>query len=176
MVPHSCDGSWWGHMNHFFTQFLCQAICTQRTPKRPKYIIVGSINVGYISDTARNRTHNLYCPKREPMPLCHSDGLRRFVCFPSKLSIIFHPSYSFSKLVQFCRFVFKLLVHISLSSPADSINDSLHFYFSCGVPQGSVLGPPFLTLYVGDLEEFSREYQVSPRLGGFVTNIVNMQT
>ena len=30
--------------------------------------------VGYISDTARNRTHNLFRPKREPIPLGHSDG------------------------------------------------------------------------------------------------------
>ena len=37
------------------THFLCQAICTQRTRR-----IVGSMNMGYIvSDTARNRTHNL---------------------------------------------------------------------------------------------------------------------
>ena len=29
----------------------------------------------YISDTARNRTHNLFRPKQEPIPLRHSDGL-----------------------------------------------------------------------------------------------------
>ena len=33
------------------------------------------MNMGYISDTARNRTHNLFRPKREPIPLGHSDGL-----------------------------------------------------------------------------------------------------
>ena len=32
-------------------------------------IIVGSMNMGYIFDTARNRTHNLFRPKREPIPL-----------------------------------------------------------------------------------------------------------
>ena len=37
-------------------------------------VIVGSMNMGYLSDTARNRTHNLFRPKREPIPLCHSDG------------------------------------------------------------------------------------------------------
>ena len=37
-------------------------------------VIVGSMNMGYISDTARNRTHNLFRPKREPIPLGHSDG------------------------------------------------------------------------------------------------------
>ena len=32
------------------------------------------MNMGYISDTARNQTHNLFRPKREPIPLGHSDG------------------------------------------------------------------------------------------------------
>ena len=32
------------------------------------------MNVGYISDTARNRTHNLFRPKWEPIPLGHSNG------------------------------------------------------------------------------------------------------
>ena len=37
-------------------------------------VIVGSMNMGYISNTARNRTHNLFRPKQEPIPLGHSDG------------------------------------------------------------------------------------------------------
>ena len=32
--------------------------------------------MGYISDAARNRTHNLFRLKREPIPLYHSDGHR----------------------------------------------------------------------------------------------------
>ena len=32
-------------------------------------VIVGSTNMGYISDTARNQTHNLFRPKCEPIPL-----------------------------------------------------------------------------------------------------------
>ena len=45
-------------------------------PENPEgtKVIVGSMNMGYISDTARNRTHNLFRPKREPIPLGHSDG------------------------------------------------------------------------------------------------------
>ena len=45
-------------------------------PENPEgtQIIVGSMNMGYISDTARNRTHNLLRPKRESIPLGHSDG------------------------------------------------------------------------------------------------------
>ena len=41
-------------------------------------VIVGSMNMGYISGTVRNRTHNLIRHKREPIPLGglgHSDGL-----------------------------------------------------------------------------------------------------
>ena len=46
-------------------------------PENPEgtQVIVGSMNMGYIFDTARNRTHNLFRPKREPIPLGHSDGL-----------------------------------------------------------------------------------------------------
>ena len=46
-------------------------------PENPEgsQVIVGSMNMGYISDTARNRTHNLFRPKRGPLPLGHSDGL-----------------------------------------------------------------------------------------------------
>ena len=42
-------------------------------------VIVGSMNMGYISDTAKNRTHNLFRPKREPIPIGHSDGHRLLV-------------------------------------------------------------------------------------------------
>ena len=44
-------------------------------PENPEgtQIIVGSMNMGYISNTARNRTHNLFRPKREPIPLGHSN-------------------------------------------------------------------------------------------------------
>ena len=46
-------------------------------PENPEgtQVIVGSMNMGYISDTVRNRTHNLIRHKREPIPLGHSDGL-----------------------------------------------------------------------------------------------------
>ena len=56
----------------FLTQFLCQALYTQR-PEGTQ-VIVGLMNMGYISDTARNRTHNRFRPKREPIPLGHNDG------------------------------------------------------------------------------------------------------
>ena len=45
-------------------------------PENPEgtQVIVGSMKLGYISDTARNRTRNLFRPKREPISLGHSDG------------------------------------------------------------------------------------------------------
>ena len=55
----------------FLTQFLCQAILYPENPKGTQ-VIVGSMNMGYISDTARNRTHNLFRPKWEPIPVGHS--------------------------------------------------------------------------------------------------------
>ena len=51
-------------------------------PRKPKgtQVNVGSMNMGYIFDTARNRTHNLFRPKREPIPLGHCDGLLKRGC------------------------------------------------------------------------------------------------
>ena len=45
-------------------------------PENPEgtQVIVGSMNMGYISDIARNRTHNPFRPKCAPIPLGHSDG------------------------------------------------------------------------------------------------------
>ena len=37
-------------------------------------VIVGLKNMGYIFDTARDRTQDLFRPKREPIPLGNSDG------------------------------------------------------------------------------------------------------
>ena len=54
-------------------------------PENPEetQVIVGFMNMGYISDTARNRTHNLFRPKCAPIPLGHSDGHTQgiYVCF-----------------------------------------------------------------------------------------------
>ena len=42
------------------------------------HVIIGSMNMGYISDTARNRTHNLLRPMYESIPLGHIDKLYWF--------------------------------------------------------------------------------------------------
>ena len=65
------------HLHYYF--FLPNTIfCVKPyVPRNPEgtQVIVGSMNMGYISDTARNRTHNLFRSKREPIPLGHNDGL-----------------------------------------------------------------------------------------------------
>ena len=57
----------------FFNTFFVSSLMYPENPEGVQ-VIVGSMNMGYISDTARNRTHNLFRPKREPIPLGHSDG------------------------------------------------------------------------------------------------------
>ena len=49
-------------------------------PENPEgtQVIVGSMNMGYVFDTARNRIHNLFRPKREPIPLGHSEDCGGF--------------------------------------------------------------------------------------------------
>ena len=64
-------------------------------PENPEgtQVIVGSKNMGYISDTARNRTNNLIRHKREPIPLGHNDGqsdiIMLSIIFMSILSVLF---------------------------------------------------------------------------------------
>ena len=38
------------------------------------WVIVGSMNMRYVSDTARTRTRNLFRIKCTPIPLGHMDG------------------------------------------------------------------------------------------------------
>ena len=54
----------------------------------------GSATAMNISDTARNRTHNLFRPKREPIPLGHSDGWEELVIL----------SYTFLKFAHYSCF------------------------------------------------------------------------
>ena len=62
-------------------------------PENPEgtQIIVGSMNMGYISDTARNRTHNLFRPKREPIPLGHCDGQGTHNRNGTPMTVMGHP-------------------------------------------------------------------------------------
>ena len=64
-------------LKNFFFFFNTIFVSSHMYPENPEgtQVIVGSMNMGYISDTARNRTHNLFRPKREPIPLGHSDHI-----------------------------------------------------------------------------------------------------
>ena len=57
----------------FFDTIFVSSHMYPENPEGTK-VIVGSMNMGYISNTARNRTHNLFRSKQEPKPLGHSDG------------------------------------------------------------------------------------------------------
>ena len=52
-------------------------------PENPEVtqVIVGSMHMGYTSDTAWDRTHNLFRRKWEPIPLGHSDGRNNAALF-----------------------------------------------------------------------------------------------
>ena len=49
----------------FSTPFLCQAILYPENPEGTQAIVgsMNNLNMEYISDTVRNRTHNLFRPK-----------------------------------------------------------------------------------------------------------------
>ena len=51
-------------------------VSTQMYPENREgtQVLVGSMKMEYISDAARNRTHNLFRPKRLPIPIGHCDG------------------------------------------------------------------------------------------------------
>ena len=60
----------------FFNIFFVSSHMYPENPEETQ-VIVGSMNMGYISDTDRNRTHNLFRTKREPIQIGHSDGLQK---------------------------------------------------------------------------------------------------
>ena len=73
----------WHHSGFFNTIF----VSSHMYPENPEEteVIIGSMNMGYISDTARNRTHNLFLHKRELIQLGHSDGQGLMVRSPLHL-------------------------------------------------------------------------------------------
>ena len=62
-------------LNHFIF-FNTIFVSIHMYPENPEatQVIVGSMNMRYLSDTARSRTHYLFRPKWEPIPLGYSDG------------------------------------------------------------------------------------------------------
>ena len=88
-------------------------------PERTQEIL-GSMNVEYISDTARNRTHNLFRPKREPIPLGHSDGMEHSAPRFLQSLVAAHPCGGWALLSRNCEltdhggaYSFAILFHVS---------------------------------------------------------------
>ena len=96
----------------FFFFFYTIFVSSHMYPENPEgtQVIVGSMNMGYISDTARNRTHNLFRPKQEPILLGHSDGLFIFVfiigcnIYNKKVSIAAFTAFTFKFTFTFTAF------------------------------------------------------------------------
>ena len=58
--------------------------------------------MGYISDTARNRTHNLFRPKRESIPLGHSECLCGFIIPGALYQVVYYITLHYTyKSLQF---------------------------------------------------------------------------
>ena len=73
------DNKWkpcWTTLELIFlnTIFVLSHMYPENSERDPSNRRLNIMNMGYISDTARNRTHDLFRPKREPIPLDHSDG------------------------------------------------------------------------------------------------------
>ena len=59
----------WFHSWEFFNTIFVSSHMYPENPESTLY----EHGIWYISDTARNRTHNLFRPKCAPIPLGHSD-------------------------------------------------------------------------------------------------------
>ena len=72
-------------------------------PENPEgtRVIAGSMKKGYVSDTARNRTHNLFRPKCAPIPLGHSDGGTGIQCTTPEGCRLGHALCSRSSLIEY---------------------------------------------------------------------------
>ena len=139
IVPSLCISvligpSWLNPEGEFF--FLNTIfVSSHMYPENPEetQIIVGSVNMGYISDTARNWVHNLFRPKREPIPLGHSDRVKLptsnkmnlaspcvFTLQPSVLSyILFYLLFS----VHFLRSLKQSKRNLSRTKPRKTMSD-----------------------------------------------------
>ena len=64
------------NLEQWSTFFHTIFVSSHMYPENPEetQVNVGSMNMGCISDTARNRTHNLFRYTQEPIPLGHNDG------------------------------------------------------------------------------------------------------
>ena len=87
------DLVWSYQILHYFFCFNTIFLSSHMYPENPErtQVIVGSMNMGYISNTARNQTYNLFRPKREPIPLCHTDRLSGILPCPNSTMLPWDP-------------------------------------------------------------------------------------
>ena len=72
-----CDFTKHGFLNTVFlfnTIFVSRHMLPREPRRDPRNCRFSEHGIWYISDTARNRTHNLFPPKCAPIPLGHIDG------------------------------------------------------------------------------------------------------
>ena len=112
----------------YFLYFLNTIfVSSHMYPENPEgtQVIVGSINLGYISDTARNRTYNMFRPKREPIP-CRP----QWRCKKYKFNIYAIPEVPNSCIFAIDIYVVTLSYVQILFRPNDSwiiVNESLSY-------------------------------------------------
>ena len=103
-------------------------------PERTRVVIVGSINMGYISETARIRTHNLFRLKCAPTPIDRSVGIGQrnrysiatiffVVVCPKPCSCPLNKTTGFTKLN--CRGI-RLKDHVLDKIPKNVVGIDLH--------------------------------------------------
>ena len=77
--------------------------------------IVGSVNMGSVSDTTRNQTRNLFHLKCMPIPLSHSDEQ----CVLLPLLSLTGPRFIFVSILHYLPdiigLIYNFLVHINLT-------------------------------------------------------------
>ena len=136
------------HHHHFF--FNTIFVSSHMYPENPEgtQVIVGSMNMGYISDTVRNRTHNLFCSKRKSIPLGHSDSHLTSVTPTSRIS-----TYKKSGIRTLHRKPSVTLPIWELSNLVNirqlSIHGNLKQVFSGIIREGAVAHSPFWAEKIG---------------------------
>ena len=79
-LPNHSTRCWFGfHFNYFFNTIFVSSHMYPENPEETRVIVVSVNVIWYLSNTARNRTRNLFHPKCMPIPLGHSDDYSTLV-------------------------------------------------------------------------------------------------